>query len=123
MKICVPSMGKEGLDAVLGQHFGKVPYYTIVDSESGETEVVDNTSEHMGGVGLPPELMSKAGVDVMLCGGLGRKAVNLFEQFGIEVYAGAQGTVGEAIEAWKNGQLRKASAETACQGQDHDQGH
>jgi len=119
MKLCIPSSGQDGLESMIGQHFGKVPYFTIIDSETEEVEIVPNTSEHMGGVGVPPEQLSKLGVDIMLCGGLGRKAVQLFENYGIEVYAGAEGTVADAVNAWKNGKLEKASMNNACQGHGH----
>lgn len=119
MRLCIPSSGSEGLGSTVGQHFGKVPYFTVVNSETGEVEIVPNTSEHMGGIGVPPEQLSKQGVDVMLCGGLGRKAVQLFESYGIEVYTGASGTVADAVNAWKNGELEKASMNNACQGHDH----
>ncbi|MBC7220377.1 NifB/NifX family molybdenum-iron cluster-binding protein, partial [Candidatus Bipolaricaulota bacterium] len=35
----------------------------------------------------------------------GRRALALLHEHGIEVRTGASGTVREAIEAWKNGQL------------------
>jgi predicted Fe-Mo cluster-binding NifX family protein len=119
MKICIPSNGPEGLKSTIGQHFGKVAYYTIVDSETGDVEVVPNTSEHTGGMGLPPDQLSKVGVDIMLCGGLGRKAVQLFESHGIEVYVGAGGSVGDTFDAWKSGKLDKATMDNACAGHDH----
>ncbi len=119
MKICVPSNSKGGLDDLVGEHFGRVLTYTIKDTETNEIGTIENKSEHMGGVGLPPELLSQAGVDVMLCGGLGNKAVQQFEQFGIEVYVGANGTVEEAIMAWEAGKLPKATSENACQSHEH----
>ncbi len=55
----------------------------------------------------------------MLCGGLGPKAVTMFEQFGIDVFVGAQGTVRDAIEAWKQGSLMEATDENACREHRH----
>ncbi len=105
MKVCVPSEGTGGLDAPVGEHFGRVPTYTVYDTETGQVEVLPNESEHMGGSGLPGQLLAQAGVDVLLCAGLGRRALALLHERGIEVRTGASGTVREAIEAWKNGQL------------------
>ncbi|WP_406656490.1 NifB/NifX family molybdenum-iron cluster-binding protein [Methanolobus sp. ZRKC2] len=123
MKISVPSMGQGGTDDVVGQHFGKVPVYTVYDTDTEEVSIIANTSEHNGGSGLPPELMSEAGVNVMLCGGLGRKAVTMFEQFGIDVFVGASGKVTDAIDAWKSGKLSKATQDNSCAGHDHDHSH
>lgn len=123
MKVSVPSNGKGGLGDVVGQHFGQVPNYTVYDTESKEVKVVPNTSEHNGGVGLPPELMSKEGVQVMLCGGLGKKAVDMFERFEVDVFVGANGLVKDAIDSWNSGNLVKATKDNSCSGHDHDHDH
>ena len=114
MKICVPTMGNRGLDEQVGEHFGRVPSYTIFDTETNEATVVQNTSLHMGGMGYAPELISKTGATVMVCGGLGRRAVGLFEELGIMVYVGATGTVRDAVEMFNNGKLAPATDENAC---------
>ena len=119
MKVCIPSMGKAGLDDQVGQHFGRVPAYTVYDTETGAVTIMDNTSEHAGGVGLPAEILSRAGINTMLCGGLGSRAIGLFENFGVMVYVGASGTVGDAINAWKAGKLQAATDENACREHAH----
>ncbi len=106
----MPSAGPGGLDDQVGEHFGRVPTYTIYDTETGQVEVLPNTSEHMGGVGLPAELLAQAGVEVVICAGLGRRAIDLLTQSGIEVCTGASGTVREAIQAWQEGKLPGADA-------------
>lgn len=115
MKIGVPSMGEKGLDEQVGEHFGRVPTYTIVDLDTEEVKVVSNTSHHMGGQGDPPEIMKKEGVDTMLCRGLGRRAIDLFQKLGIDVYIGAHGSVQDAVEAFKQGQLQQATVGDGCQ--------
>ncbi len=114
MRISVPSMGNNGLDERVGEHFGRVPTYTIVDTETDAVETITNTSEHMGGTGYPPELMVKANVDVMVCGGLGRRAIMMFEEMGIRVYVGANGTVRNAVQQYQAGALQEATDENAC---------
>lgn len=123
MKLCIPSMGQKGIEETVGQHFGKVPFYTLYDTETKEASVLPNTSEHNGGTGLPPELMAKEGVDIMLCGGLGKKAVDMFEQAGIDVFCGATGTVQDAIDAWESSKLTKATRDNSCSGHGHDDDH
>ena len=114
MRVCIPTMGNRGLDEQVGEHFGRVPTYTIVDTGTGEVEIHPNTSEHMGGGGYAPEIMAKANVDVMICSGLGRRAIGMFEGFGIMVYVGAYGTVRDAVQMWKDGKLQAATDENAC---------
>ena len=114
MKICIPTMGENGLDNLVGEHFGRVPTYTIVELDTDEVKVIPNTSEHMGGQGHPPEIMAREGVKIMVCRGLGRRAITMFEELGIDVYIGASGTVRDAIDAFKQGKLQKASEADAC---------
>jgi predicted Fe-Mo cluster-binding NifX family protein len=114
-KLCVPTSGSGGLDDLVGEHFGRVPTYTIYDSETGAVEVVDNTSEHAGGTGLPADILANLGIDVLLCSGLGRRAIGILNGSGIEVSIGLSGTAREAIEAWKGGRLSGASEGDACQ--------
>lgn len=114
MKICIPTNGEAGLDDSVGEHFGRVPTYTIVDLDTDEVKVIPNTSNHMNGQGYPPEIMAREGVNAMVCSGLGRRAITMFSELGIEVYIGASGTVKDAVEDFKKGRLNKADESSAC---------
>ena len=114
MKVGIPTNGDNGLDEEIGEHFGRVDTYTIIDLETNEVKIIPNTSNHMGGEGYPPELLKKEGITIMVCRGLGRRAITMFEEIGIDVYIGASGTVKDAVEAFKQGSLQKASEGDAC---------
>lgn len=113
-RICVPTGGKGGLDDLVGEHFGRVPTFTVVDGETEQVEILENTSEHMGGVGLPADLLVKAGANVILCQSLGRRAVQMLSDAGVAVCTGATGTVAQAVAAWKDGSLSEAGEADAC---------
>ena len=113
-KLCIPTAGRGGLEDTVGEHFGRVPTFTLVDSETGAIEILDNTSEHMGGAGLPAELLARAGVDVVLCSGLGRRAIQLLSDAGVSVCSGMTGRVAEVVAAWKGGDLSEAGESDAC---------
>lgn len=114
MKICIPTNSDKGLDDLVGEHFGRVPTYTIIDMENNNVKIVPNTSHHTGGQGNPPEIMRNEDVDILICQGLGRRAIAMFEEFGIDVYIGASGTVKDAVDAFKKGTLKKAIEGDAC---------
>ena len=61
MIIAIPTSGSKGLDEALCEHFGKAPTYTIADLSTGGLTVIDNTSDHFGGKGSPPELIKAGG--------------------------------------------------------------
>lgn len=115
MKICIPTVGDRGLDDIVGEHFGRVPTYTIIDLDTDEVKIIPNTSHHMGGWGNPPDILAKEGVQIMVCRGLGRRAISLFQELGIDVFIGANGTVREAVQAFNEGTLKKAGSTDACE--------
>jgi len=119
VKVCVPTSGRGGCDDAVSEHFGRAPTYTVVDTEDWRVNVFENTSEHMGGSGKPPEQIAQTGAQVLVCSGLGPRAIGLFESYGIEVYVGAQGTAREAVMMWRAGQLQRASDENACRDHRH----
>lgn len=119
VKISIPTMGHRGLEEYVSEHFGRAPTFTIVDLKTHEVNVIPNTSQHMGGKGYPPEIMARQGVEVMICSGLGPRAIDFFERLGIEVYIGAHGTVREAIKEWQAGKLQMATDENACKAHRH----
>ncbi len=121
MKVAIPTLGESGLEEKVSSHFGRAPTFTIVDTENDEVSVVKNTSEHMGGSGKPPEHMAEEGIEVMLCGNLGPKAVDMFESYGIEVFVGGgSGNAKQCLEKWKNGELQEATDKNACQENRHE---
>jgi predicted Fe-Mo cluster-binding NifX family protein len=119
MKLCIPSMENGGLDDLVSDHFGRAPTFTVVDTESGEIMVVRNRSEHMGGLGKPPEHIAKTGAKVMLCSGLGPRAIDMLQSFGIQVFIGASGTVKDTVQMWKDGKLQPATHDAACKEHHH----
>ncbi|WP_440952821.1 NifB/NifX family molybdenum-iron cluster-binding protein [Methanococcoides sp. FTZ1] len=110
MKIAIPSTEKGALEDDVDLHFGKAATYTIYDSETEEVEVMENTSVHVGGKGFPHELLVKAGVDIVLCSGVGQKIVDLLNKNDIDIFVGADGTVQEAIDSWRSGKLYRAGS-------------
>jgi len=115
MKIVIPTNNKKGLEDKIAEHFGRCLTYTFINQEGKVVKIIDNISEHMGGVGLPPELMKKHGADILLCKGLGSRAINICKKLGIDVYVHQSETVKDIFDLWKNNKLKKASAQDACE--------
>ncbi len=102
MRIAIPTEGRKGLEERIAYHFGRSKTYTIIDEDKNTVEIIDNTSEHMGGSGLPPELLEKKGVKIVLCRAIGPKAVNLLQEKGIKVYTTNAETVKQALNEMKS---------------------
>ncbi len=73
----------------LWPHFGKAPQVTIVTVEDGKVKesIVLEAPEHEHGA--MPRFIAAQGCTDVLCGGLGGGAVNMLNQLGIQVHAGA----------------------------------
>ncbi len=133
MRIAITSESTAGLDSPVSYHFGRCPYYTIVeveDSKVKEAVAVSNAGAAGHSPGELPALIKQYGVNVLLTGGMGPQAVDFFTQYGIEVVTGAQGTVRNALELYFSGQLRgyspceesKEHSGEGCKG-GHGRGH
>jgi predicted Fe-Mo cluster-binding NifX family protein len=85
-----------------------------VDLDTKGVQVLPNRSSHMGGSGLPTDMLKDQGVHIMIVGGLGPKAIQAFAEQCVEVFVGATGTVKDAIEDWREQLLTKASSDNAC---------
>ncbi len=112
MRVAVSADDSNGLDSVVSPHFGRCPYYVFVDFDGREVKgvnAVENPYYAQHAPGAVPGFIRDQGADVMLTGGMGRRAIAFFEQFGIEAVTGASGTVRRALEQYLGGQLRGAA--------------
>jgi predicted Fe-Mo cluster-binding NifX family protein len=89
-------------------HFGRCPFFTlaqVVDGKVASTKVQANAHYGNHQPGQMPLYIKELGAEVILAGGMGPKAVQMFEQLGIEVATGAIGNVGRVLQAWLDGGL------------------
>jgi predicted Fe-Mo cluster-binding NifX family protein len=111
MRIAISADDANGLESVVSPHFGRCPYFIVVDVADGKIASVKeekNPSFPHHQPGEVPRFISTLGADVMIAGGMGRRAIMFFEQLGIEGVAGAYGTVQQVVDAYLSGRLRGA---------------
>ncbi len=107
--VAIAAEDDKGLDGEVSHHFGRCPCYLVAHVKDGavvETKVVQNP--HFGNhqPGQMPTFIRNLGVDVILAGGMGPKAVDMFNNFGIEVATGAVGNVGRVLDAYLRGEVK-----------------
>ncbi|MFW5924491.1 MAG: NifB/NifX family molybdenum-iron cluster-binding protein, partial [archaeon] len=102
MRVCVPTTDDAGRTAQLSDHFGRAPYYTIVDTETDEIEVVPNESRHRGGTKMPPTYVAEYDVDAVLLDHVGKRGMELFDEHGIDVLQTDDGTVDDVVDRFTN---------------------
>ena len=102
MKIAVSSGTENGLEAEVSSHFGRCPYFTIVEIENGDVknfEVVKNPFfESHGQPGELPEFIKNLGVEIVVAGGIGQRAIIYFEKLGIKTITGVSGKIKDILK-------------------------
>lgn len=117
MILAIPVENRNGdLSEVYG-HFGSAPFYAFYDSSNEGLEFVDNgNKEHEHGQCQPVQELKEKNVEAVICGGMGIRAINNLNAFGIKVYFAENArTVGEVVKTFKTSGLKELSAAHACQ--------
>jgi predicted Fe-Mo cluster-binding NifX family protein len=112
VKVAITSSGA-GLDSPVDPRFGRAAKLILVDTETGGVETVDNTQNLNAaqGAGIQAaQNVSRLGAEVLMTGHCGPKAFATLRAAGIKVITGVEGTVGEAVERFKRGELAPADS-------------
>ncbi len=111
MKVAVTSAGPSP-DSPLDPRFGRCPWFVLVETGDMSFEAVENANSALGGgAGIQSaRMMEEKGVKAILTGNCGPNAHQVLSAAGIEVYVGCSGTVREAVERHRSGQMRPVSA-------------
>jgi len=120
MRICIPTEDDRGLDARVYGHFGSAPFFAMVDTDSGEVEMVENAgSEHQHGQCKPVERIDPDKVDAVVCHGLGRRAWGSLKHGGVDVLVGKGETVRDILIEARDGRLVPLDVDETCAGGRH----
>ena len=87
------------------QHFGHTEQFKLYDIEDGEikqTQIVDTNGQ---GHGALSSFLTNAGVDVLICGGIGGGAQIALAAAGIQLFGGVSGNADEAVKNYIAGNL------------------
>jgi predicted Fe-Mo cluster-binding NifX family protein len=110
-RLIIPTENQDGINAPLAEHFGRAPYFTVIDLDSDKkwdvvnVKAIENVSEHMGGTGSPHDIISKLQPKALIVHGMGPRGIVAFQSFGIEVLKANSNIVKEVVDAYKQGKL------------------
>jgi len=110
MKIAITANGP-ALDADIDPRFGRCQYFVIVDPETMQFEVLENSGAMAGGgAGISTaQMIVGKGVEAVLTGNCGPNAYEVLEAAGIKVVTGVSGKARDAIQNYKLGKLKASS--------------
>ena len=107
--IAIAAEDNQGLAGEVSHHFGRCPYYVLAETDGTtcvKTTVVENPYYGNHQPGQMPLYLRDLGAQVILAGGMGPRAVQMFLEYGIEVATGAVGRVEGVLNAYLSGNLR-----------------
>ena len=99
-------------DGKLAIHFGHAPSFAILDIDAASKKIVkrEDIPAPPHAPGLLPPWMAERGVTLVIAGGMGARAVNLFSQHQIQVVLGAPSDSPENVaSSYLSGQLQTGS--------------
>ncbi|NLL97403.1 MAG: P-loop NTPase [Clostridiaceae bacterium] len=102
------------------EHFGHCANFNIFEAENDQivkSESVPNPGHRPG---FLPNFLNDMGVNVVISGGMGGGAIDIFNEKGIEVIVGARGNAKAAVEAYLQGSL-KSTGSVCHEHQHHDE--
>ena len=112
MKIAVAAMG----NTVAG-HFGHCENFIFFDAEDGKITSVQSVPNPGHKPGFLPNFLADHGAKVIIAGGMGGGAVDIFNERDVEVIIGVQGDAREAVETYLKGELK--STGSICHNHEH----
>lgn len=106
VRIVVPVSDEKGIDAHLSEHFGRTPYFAVIDlDENGQIikqSTVSSSGEHFcQGLGFLLNLKP----DIMIAHGMGQGVVRNFQNARIAILRTSANIVKDAIEQYNRGEL------------------
>ena len=110
MRIAVSASGPT-IDAQVDPRFGRCPYFIVVDPDSMEFELLENSGAMAGGgAGIATaQMIAGKGVEVVLTGSCGPNAFQVLSGAGIKVITSVSGKVQDNVREYQAGSLQPVS--------------
>ena len=105
MKIAVASEGM-----IVTGHFGHCERFWLFDVEEGKITGETTVANPGHRPGFLPNFLNDQGINVIISGGMGGGAVDIFNSHNIEVVVGARGHVKDNVETYLRGELKSTGS-------------
>ncbi len=123
MRIAIPTNNPGGMEASRSDHFGHCDVFTLVEVDSenkvSSVETLPVPDHGAGGCMIPVKVLSDAGVNAIVVGGIGARPMQGFAKVGIDVYWADRDAIPNAaavMEQFSAGMLPKMNTDQACNG-------
>jgi predicted Fe-Mo cluster-binding NifX family protein len=112
MKVAISTNGKN-LESTIDERFGRCRYFLIVETDNMHYDVVENTYADLStGAGIQAAgFIGSKGVETVITGNCGPKAMQVFAATDIKLILGQRGVIKEVVETFKRGELSPLTRE------------
>lgn len=111
MRIVIPVVNETGLDSRLSEHFGRTPYFAVVElDENGQVvsqRTVPNVGEHFGGSGRRADSILQLKPNVIITYGMGPRGLSIYQDVRVAVLRANASTVREVIAAYNKDEMEE----------------
>jgi predicted Fe-Mo cluster-binding NifX family protein len=111
VRIVIPVINEAGLDAQLSEHFGRTPYFAIVELDEKKQVVnqktVPNIGEHFGGSGRRADFILELRPNVIIAYGMGPRGISIYQDARVAVLRANANTVRQVIAAYSKNELEE----------------
>lgn len=115
MKIATASIGD-----MVTEHFGHCENFNIFEVKDNTITGIESVPNPGHRPGFLPNFLADMGVNVIISGGMGGGAIDIFNERGIEVITGAKGKAITVVESYIKGEL-KSTGSICHEHQHHDE--
>jgi predicted Fe-Mo cluster-binding NifX family protein len=109
-RIVIPVVDETGLDARLSEHFGRTPYFAVVElDENGQVanqRTVPNVG-HFGGSGQRADNILQLKPNAIITYGMGPRGLSIYQSVRVAVLRANANTVREVIAAYNRDELEE----------------
>jgi len=123
MKVCFPILENQGLESQVHGHFGSAPGFIVVDMETSEVTVINNSDKiHEHGACNPVAGLGGHQVDAIVVGGIGGGALHKLNSAGIRAFQAHEGTIADNMALFRTDDLPEYMPGHTCGGHTHSNG-
>jgi predicted Fe-Mo cluster-binding NifX family protein len=110
-RVVIPVMDESGLNAQVAEHFGRAPYFAVIDLDDkgnvSSVKTVPNVGEHAGGMGQSHDHIVKLKPNAIIVYGMGPKGLSAFQEAGVAVLKAETNTVAGNVAAYNKDMLQE----------------
>lgn len=116
MKVAVAS-----INGMISSHFGQSETFEIYEVNQNELSFIESKKAPEHTHGSLPNFLVSSDIELLICGNLGVRAIQILNANGVDVLSGAEGYVDDVINQFAKGTL--VSKNLTCNEHNHEHNH